>query len=153
MSALLSQACYATHWQAIGRPDDGSLGVAYIDLDSIHQDGMYRVATFLTVYRNPPPNVHNVKLDRIAQQTAFDCNKHTFSLISTISYFEGKESGRSPPDSGDWKVKFKGLYADLFSQRAFDVTCNAPLAATPEPAASPADAAATVRLPTAVAPE
>lgn len=153
MSSLLSQACYATHWQVIGRPDDGSLALAYLDLDSIHLDGIYRVATFLTVYRYPPANVHDVKLDRIAQQTAFDCAKHTFSLISTISYFEGKQSGASPRDKGDWKTQFKGVFDDAFSQRAFDTTCNAPLATTPEPAASPADAAATVSLPTAETPE
>jgi hypothetical protein len=153
VTALFAQPCYATHWQVIGRPNDGSLGVAYIDLDSIHLDGNYRVATFLTVYENPPPNAHDIKLDRIAQQTAFDCAKHTFSLVSTVGYFQGKKAGESHINSGDWKVKFKGLYQDPFSQRAFDVTCNAPIAPTPEPAASPVDAAPTVRLPTAVAPQ
>src|ERR1700731_1166902 len=107
---LASQPCYATHWQAIGRPNDGSLGVAYVDLDSIHPDGIYRVALFLTVYASPPPNVHDIKLDRIVQQTAFDCAKHTFSLISTVGYFAGKQSGRSSPESGEWKTRFKGLY-------------------------------------------
>jgi hypothetical protein len=153
IAALASQPCYATHWQAIGRPNDGSLGVAYVDLDSIHQDGIYRVAMFLTVYASPPPNVHDIKLDRIVQQTAFDCAKHTFSLISTVGYFEGKQSGKSHINDEDWKVRFKGVYADVFSQRAFDTTCNAPLAPNPEPAASPADSPATVRLPALVAPE
>jgi hypothetical protein len=153
IAALASQPCYAAHWQAIGRPNDGSLGVAYVDLDSIHQDGIYRVATFLTVYASPPPNVHDIKLDRIVQQTAFECAKHTFSLISTVGYFEGKQSGKSHINDEDWKVRFKGVYADVFSQRAFDTTCNAPLAPNPEPAASPADSPATVRLPAEVAPE
>lgn len=153
IAALASQPCYATHWQAIGRPNDGSLGVAYVDLDSIHQDGIYRVAIFLTVYASPPPNLHDIKLDRIAQQTAFDCAKHTFSLISTVGYFEGKQSGKSHINDEDWKVRFKGVYTDVFSQRAFDITCNAPLAPSPEPAASPADSPATVRLPTMVAPQ
>jgi hypothetical protein len=153
LTALAASPCYATHWQAIGRPDDGSLGVAYIDLDSIHQDGMYRVATFLTVYESPPPNVHDIKLDRIAQQTAFDCAKHTFSLISTVGYFEGRQAGKSRVNGEDWKVKFKGIYADVFSQRAFDVTCNARLAPYPEPDAAAADSPATVRLPAIVAPE
>ena len=152
IAALASQPCYAAHWQAIGRPNDGSLGVAYVDLDSIHKDGIYRVAMFLTVYESPPPNAHDIKLDRIAQQTAFDCDKHTFSLISTVGYFEGKQSGSSH-NGDDWKVRFKGVYGDVFSQRAFDVTCNAPLAPNPEPAASPADSPATVRLPTMVAPQ
>ncbi len=152
LAALAAQPCFATHWQVIGRPNDGSLGVAYVDLDSIHQDGLYRVATFLTVYDSPPPNTHNIKLDRIAQQTAFDCDKRTFSLITTRSYFEGKQSGASHTGD-DWKARFKGLYQDAFSQRAFDVTCNAPLAPDPEPAGSPSDAPATVRLPTRVTPD
>jgi hypothetical protein len=153
MAALASQPCYAAHWQAIGRPNDGSLGVAYVDLDSIHQDGIYRVALFLTVYASPPPNVHDIKLDRIVQQTAFDCAKHTFSLISTVGYFAGKQSGKSHINDEDWKVRFKGVYADVFSQRAFDTTCNAPLAPNPEPAGSPSDSPATVQLPTMVAPQ
>jgi hypothetical protein len=152
ITALAAQPCHAAHWQAVGRPNDGSLGVAYVDLDSIHKDGIYRVAMFLTVYESPPPNAHEIKLDRIAQQTAFDCDKHTFSLISTVGYFQGKQSGSSHIGD-DWKARFKGVYQDVFSQRAFDITCNAPLAPTPEPAASPADSPATVRLPTRVAPE
>ncbi len=137
----------------IGRPNDGSLGLAYIDMDSIHLDGIYRLATFLTVYSSPPPNSHNVKLDRIAQQTAFDCEKHTFALVSTIGYFAGKQSGSSSANTDDWKVKFKSVYDDGFSRRTFDTTCNAPLAPTPEPAAAPSDAPAVVKLPTMAAPE
>ncbi len=144
--------CFATHWQVIGRPNDGSLGVAYVDLDSIHQDGLYRVATFLTVYDSPPPNSHNIKLDRIAQQTAFDCDKRMFSLITTRSYFEGKQSGASHTGD-DWTGPVQGsLPGCLFTAR-LDVTCNAPLAPDPEPAGSPSDAPATVRLPTRVTPD
>jgi hypothetical protein len=150
--AIASQPCFATRWQVVGRPSDGSLGVAYVDMDSIHQDGQYRVATFLTVYQAPPPNTHDIKLDRIAQQTAFDCAKRTFSLVSTVGYYAGKRSGMSHTGD-DWKTKFKGLYPDAFSQRAFDVTCNAPLAPMPEPEASAAESPALVQLPTRVAPE
>jgi hypothetical protein len=152
MTALLAQPCYATHWQIVGRPNSSTLGLAYVDMDSVHQDGQYRVATFLTIYSNPTSNAHGIKLDRIAQETAFDCAKHTFSLVSTVSYFEGKPTGGSS-GSGDWKTRFKGLYEDVFSQRAFDITCNAPLAPTPEPAASEADSPANVMLPSRSASE
>jgi hypothetical protein len=151
VSALLAQPCYASHWQVIGRPNNETLGLAYVDMDSIHPDGPYRVATFLTVYSNPTANAHGIKLDRIAQETAFDCDKHTFSLVSTVSYFEGKKSGSSSGGE-DWKTRFNSVYTDGFSQRAFDVTCNAPLVTNPPPAAA-ADAPANVRLPTAAAPQ
>ncbi len=151
VTALLSQPCYATHWQVIGRPNNDTLGLAYVDMDSIHEDGQYRVAMFLTVYSNPTANAHGIKLDRIAQETAFDCAKHTFSLVSTVGYFEGKKSGSSS-GSDDWKTRFKGVYTDLFSQRAFDVTCNAPVVAKPPPT-SAADSPANVMLPTAGAPQ
>ena len=151
MTALLAQPCYATHWQVIGRPDNDTLGLAYVDMDSIHEDGQYRVATFLTVYSNATSNAHGIKMDRIAQETAFDCAKHTFALVSTIAYFEGKKAGASS-DSGDWKTQFKGVYEDVFSQRAFDVTCNAPVVTKPPPAAE-ADSPENVQLPTYVAPQ
>jgi hypothetical protein len=150
-TALLAQPCYAIHWQVIGRPNNDTLGLAYVDMDSIHEDGPYRVATFLTVYSNATSNAHGIKLDRIAQETAFDCSKHTFSLVSTIAYLEGKKSGSSSA-SDDWKTRFKGVYNDVFSQRAFDVTCNAPVVTTPPPAAA-ADSPENVRLPTYVAPQ
>ena len=150
VTVLLAQPCYAIHWQVIGRPNSDTLGLAYVDMDSIHEDGQYRVATFLTVYSNATSNAHGIKMDRIAQETAFDCTKHTFALVSTIAYFEGKKAGASS-DSGDWKTQFKGVYEDVFSQRAFDVTCNAPVVTKPPPAAA-ADAPANVRLPTYVAP-
>ena len=148
-TALLTQPCYATHWQVIGRPNNDTLGLAYVDMDSIRADGQYRVATFLTVYSNATSNAHGIKLDRIAQETAFDCAKHTFSLVSTVGYFEGKKTGSSSA-TDDWKTRFKGIYDDVFSQRAFDVTCNAPVVTNPPPAAA-ADSAAIVRLPTYVA--
>jgi hypothetical protein len=151
VTALLAQPCYATHWQVIGRPNNDTLGLAYVDMDSIHKDGAYRVATFLTVYSNPTSNAHDIRFDRIAQETAFDCDKHTFALVSTVSYFEGKKTGSSS-GSGDWKTRFKGVYEDPFSQRAFDVTCNAPVVTAPPPA-SAADSPANVILPTRVAPE
>jgi surface-adhesin protein E len=151
VTALLAQPCYATHWQVIGRPNNETLGLAYVDMDSIHEDEQYRIATFLTIYSNPTSNAHGIKLDRIAQETAFDCAKHTFALVSTVSYFEGKKTGSSSP-SDDWKTRFKGVYEDVFSQRAFDVTCNAPVVAKPPPAAA-ADEPATVRLPTMAAPQ
>jgi hypothetical protein len=151
VTALLAQPCYATHWQVIGRPNNETLVLAYVDMDSIHADGPYRVATFLTVYSNPTANAHGIKLDRIAQETAFDCAKHTFALVSTVSYFEGKKTGSSS-GAQDWKTQFNGVYPDGFSQRAFDVTCNAPLITNPPPAAA-ADAPANVRLPTAAAPQ
>lgn len=151
LTALLAQPCYATHWQVIGRPNNETLGLAYVDMDSIHQDEQYRVATFLTVYSNPTSNAHGIKLDRIAQETAFDCAKHTFALVSTVSYFEGKKTGSSSP-SDDWKTRFKGVYEDGFSQRAFDVTCNAPAVSKPPPAAE-ADSPANVNLPTTTAPQ
>jgi hypothetical protein len=151
VTALLAQPCYATHWQVIGRPNNETLGLAYVDMDSIHADEQYRIAMFLTIYSNPTSNAHGIKLDRIAQETAFDCAKHTFALVSTVSYFEGKKTGSSSA-SDDWKTRFKGVYEDVFSQRAFDVTCNAPVVTRPPPAAA-ADAPATVRVPTMVAPQ
>jgi hypothetical protein len=151
VTALLAQPCYAAHWQVIGRPNNDTLGLAYVDMDSIHADGQYRVATFLTVYSNATSNEHGIKLDRIAQETAFECEKHTFSLVSTVSYYEGKKTGSSSGED-DWKSRFKGLREDAFSQRAFDVTCNAPLVTKPPPT-SAADSPANVMLPTAGAPQ
>ena len=146
VSAFLVQTCYAYHWQAIGRPNSETLGIAYVDLDSVHQDGLYRVATFLTIYKNPLTNAQSIKIDRIAQETAFDCAKHSFSLVSTIGYFAGKKSGTSS-EKGDWRVSFKTLPGDVFSRRAFDVTCNAPVVTNSEARAVAEDAPAVVKLP------
>jgi hypothetical protein len=148
----VAQPCFAAHWQVIGRPTDNSLALAYVDMDSIHRAGEYRVATFLTVYLYPITNAHEYKLDRIAQETAFDCDKHTFALVSTIGYFQGKPTGRNSGNGEDWKDNARDLPQDTFSTRAFDVTCNAPLAPYPEPAPTVSDAPGTVRLPAAPTP-
>lgn len=151
VSALLAQTCYAYHWQAIGRPNAETVGMAYVDLDSVHQDGPYRVATFLTLYANPVTNAHGVKIDRIAQETAFDCDTHTASLVSTVGYFSGKKSGTSS-QKGDWRESFQALPKDVFSQRAFDITCNAPVVTNAAVRASDEDAPATVKLPLRASP-
>ena len=151
LSALLAQTCYAYHWQAIGRPNAETLGMAYVDLDSVHQDGLYRLATFLTIYTNPLTNAKSIKIDRIAQETAFDCAKHTVSLVSTTGYFGGKASGHSS-EKGDWRESFQTLPQDEFSQRAFDVACNAPVVTNSEARASAEDAPATVKLPATASP-
>jgi hypothetical protein len=150
-SALLGQACYAYNWQAVGRPNPQTLGMAYVDLDSVHQDGRYRIATFLTIYSNPLTNANSIKIDRIAQETAFDCDKHTFSLVSTMGYFGGKKSGSSS-EKGDWRESFRTLPADVFSQRAFDVTCNAPVVTNSEARAAEENAPAVVKLPSMASP-
>ncbi len=149
--ALLAQACYAYHWQPVGRPNPNTLGIAYIDLDSVHQDGDYRIATFLTIYKNPLTNASNIKVDRIAQETAFDCANRGYSLVSTVAYFAGKKSGNSTEKTG-WRDNFKALPDDQFSQRAFDVTCNAPVVTNSEARATPQDAPATVDLPSMATP-
>jgi hypothetical protein len=150
-AAFLVQTCYAYHWQAIGRPNPDTLGIAYVDLDSVHQDGPYRVATFLTIYKNPLTNAKSVKIDRIAQETAFDCANRGYSLVSTIGYFAGKASGASSQKS-DWRERFVALPDNVFSQRAFDVTCNAPVVTNFEARAVEEDAPAVVKLPSEATP-
>jgi hypothetical protein len=145
--SFLAQPCFAARWQVVGRPSDGSLALAYIDMDSIRQEGDFRVATFLTVYAHALTNSHGYKIDRIGQQTAFDCNNHGVALVYTIGYFEGKEIGRSSGTGGDWKDNMSALPKDVYSTRAFDITCNAPLAPMPEPAPAASDEPATVNLP------
>jgi hypothetical protein len=142
----LAAPCYAYHWQAIGRPNADTLGMAYVDLDSVHQDGPYRIATFLTIYKNPLTNAKSIKIDRIAQETAFDCANRGYSLVSTIGYLAGKASGASSQKS-DWRDNFKALPDNVFSQRAFDVTCNAPVVTNSEARAAAEDAPAVVNLP------
>jgi hypothetical protein len=151
--SLLAQPCFATHWQAVGRPSDGSLALAYIDLDSIRRDGDFRVATFLTIYLHTVTNSHGAKLDRIAQETAFDCENHGFALVSTIGYRAGKAAGHSSGNGTDWKANMLALPKDVYSTRAFDITCNAPLAPTPEPPRTAAEDPATVELPATPTPE
>src|SRR5580692_4613497 len=67
----LAQPGYAAHWQAIGPANSAASGLAYMDLDSVHEEDGYRVAVFLTIYSAAVPNAHDIKLDRITQETAF----------------------------------------------------------------------------------
>jgi len=119
--------------------------MAYVDLDSLRADGEYRVAVFLTIYAAPIPNSHSIKLDRIVQETAFDCAKHTYSLLSTVGYFAGKEVGKSS-DRGNWREMFKGTPRDPVSRRAFGLVCQSPIAGHPEVTA-PQDSPAVVTFP------
>src|SRR4051794_27365107 len=79
----LTQLCYATHWQAVGPSNGGVSGMVYMDLDSVREEEGSRVALFLTIYGYAVPNSHNMKLDRITQETAFDCNRREFALLAT----------------------------------------------------------------------
>ena len=144
----LTQLCYATHWQSVG-PSNGSVsGMVYMDLDSVRETESYRVALFLTIYGYAVPNSHNIQLDRITQETAFDCNRREFALLSTEGYFQGRKVGGSTDKGGgDWKERFRAVPKDQFSQVAIDLACNSPLAPQPQPAPLPADAAGSVRLP------
>jgi hypothetical protein len=143
---VLTQVCYAARWQAVGTSNNGGLGLAYLDLDSVHQEEGYRIAVFLTIYGAAVPNAHSIRLDRITQETAFDCSRREFALRSTVGYFEGREVGLSA-DKGDWKERFRVVPQDVFSQRALDVACNSPVAPQPEAMPAAADAPASVRLP------
>lgn len=143
---LLAQTCYAARWKEIGQPDTGTAGVVYVDLDSIREDGGYRIALFLTIYSAAAANIHSIKLDRISQETAFDCTRRTFALIYTIGYFEGKEVGKSS-DKSNWRDGLKALPQDGFSQRVYDVACNSSLASHPEDGSSLGDTPGSVKLP------
>ncbi len=144
----VAQLCQATHWQSVG-PSNGSVsGMVYMDLDSVREKEGYRVALFLTIYGYGIPNSHNIKLDRITQETAFDCNRREFALLATEGYFQGRKIGGSTDrGGGDWKDRFRVVPKDQFSQVAIDLACNSPLAPQPEPEPSPAEAAGSVRLP------
>jgi hypothetical protein len=139
----MSRPSEAAHWQAVG-PAAG--GVAYMDMDSVREEEGFRVALFLTIYSVAVPNAHNIKVDRITQETAFDCKRRQFTLRSTVGYFDGREVGLSS-QKGDWRERFRAVPADAFSQRALDLACNAPLAPQPEPTPTPDETPATVRLP------
>jgi hypothetical protein len=143
---LLAQPCYAARWQEVGLTEGRSVGLVYVDLDSVRQEGLYRVAVFLTIYANVEHSAHDVPLDRISQKTAFDCKKRTFSLLSTAGYFKGKQMGMSS-DKGDWRTSFKPIPLDAFSQEAYDTACRSHVAAHPEAAPTPADAPGSVNLP------
>jgi len=118
----LAQASPGARWQELGNTGQASLDRVYVDLDSIHQDGDYRVASFMTVYEKPRVNPNNVLLDRHVQITAFDCRQRTFALVSTVGYFAGKQVGESPRDS-EWRKNLKPVPQDAFSQRAYSLLC------------------------------
>lgn len=89
----------------------------------------------------------HMSLDRITQETAFDCNRREFALLSTEGYFQGRNIGRSAAKgASDWKDRFRVVPKDPFSQAAIDLTCNSSLAPQPEPAPAPGEAAGSVRL-------
>ena len=146
LSYLVAAPCFAAHWQLVGPQSGSSPAMAYIDLDSIREEEGYRIALFLTIYGTAVPNAHNIKLDRITQETAFDCMRREFALRSTVGYYEGREVGSSSI-KGDWREKFRALPADTFSQRALDLTCNSKLAPQPEATPTPDEAPGAVKLP------
>ena len=146
-SMCLAPVCYAAHWQEVGPASGSSIGLVYMDMDSVHDDQGYRVAVFLTIYASPVPNPYGIKLDRITQETAFNCSKREFALLETIGYFEGKKVGGSSAKEGDWTGRARVVPQDPFSQRALDLACNAPLARQPEATPMPAESPGSVRLP------
>jgi len=144
----LTQLCYATHWQSVGPSNGAVSGMVYMDLDSVREEKSYRVALFLTIYGHAVPNSHDIKLDRLTQETAFDCNRREFALLATEGYFQGRKIGGSANKGGDdWQERFMIVPKDPFSQVAIDLACNSPLAPQPEPAPLPAEAPGSVRLP------
>jgi hypothetical protein len=146
LASLVALPSYAAHWQVVGPRSGSSSGIAYIDLDSIREEEGYRIALFLTIYGVAVPNAHSIKLDRITQETAFDCRRREFALRSTVGYFEGKEVGLSSL-KGDWRARFRALPGDTFSQRALDLACNSQLAPQPEATPTPEEAPGAVKLP------
>lgn len=144
---LLAQPCFAAHWKGIGPARGSAPGYVYIDLDSVHEEEGYRIAVFLTIYESAVPNAHNIKIDRITQENAFDCTKREAAFRSTVGYFEGKEVGLSSAKSDDWTQRLQLVPKDPFSQRVLDMACNAPLAPQPEETPAKNDAPASVRLP------
>jgi hypothetical protein len=143
-ASLISVPCEAARWKPVGSTGGATNGMVYMDADSVRQESGFRVALFLTIYGYAVPNAHNIKLDRLTQETAFDCNRREFALIATVGYLQGKKVGGSS-EAADWRQTLKVLPQDGFSQRTLDLTCNSPLAPQPEDTA-PADAAAVVRL-------
>ena len=142
----LAHPGYAAHWQVVGPADSADQGLAYMDLDSVHEEEGYRVVLFLTIYSGVIPNAHDVKMDRITQETAFDCTRREFALRSTVAFFDGKAVGGSS-NKQDWKRSFRTIPKDDFSQRALDLACNAPLAPQPEPMPAESEAPGSVKLP------
>jgi len=142
----LWQPSYAARWRQVGQPEGSAVGVAYVDLDSVHEQDGFRVALFVTVYTDPLPNSHDIKLDRIAQQTAFDCAGHRFALLSTVGFFQGKKVGTSS-EHGDWREAFRAIPADTFSQRAYKLACTSPVAPQPDTSAQQIDSLGSALLP------
>jgi hypothetical protein len=118
----------------------------YIDLNTLRVEGGFRVATFLTIFATAAANAHNIKLDRITQETAFNCAKHSFSFLSTTGYLAGKAvAGRT--DKGDWRQQFREIPPDPISKRSFELACKSPLAVQPATAQPAMDSPGTVDLP------
>jgi hypothetical protein len=147
LSLCLTSTCFAAHWQEVGPANGDSIGLVYMDMDSVRDDQGYRVALFLTIYASTVPNAHGIKLDRITQETAFNCSKREFALLETIGYFDGKKVGGSSAKEGDWKERARVVPQDAFSQRALDLACNAGVARQPEATPMPAESPGSIRLP------
>lgn len=145
--AGLPQTVMAARWRELGWATPAAAGFVYVDLDSIHQEGNYRIARFLTIYATPATNASGIRMDRILQQTAFDCDKHRFTFLSTIGYFEGRKVGGSSPND-DWSERFRAVPLDDYSQHAYTVTCTSPLVSRPS-IDSVGDSPGTVKLPVA----
>ncbi len=126
---LLPQRCLAARWQELGWATAAAAGLVYVDLDSIHQEGAYRIARFLTIYAEPATNSSGIRMDRLLQQTAFECNQHRFTFLSTIAYFEGRKIGGSSP-ADDWADRSRPVPLDSYSQHAFTVACTSPVASS-----------------------
>jgi hypothetical protein len=146
LSGFVTNPCEAAHWQAIGPAGGGISGMSYMDMDSVREEDGFRVALFLTIYAVAVPNAHDIKVDRITQETAFNCERREFTLRSTVGFFGGKEVGLSSL-KGDWRTRFRAVPRDTFSQRALDLACNSPLAPQPEPIPTPDEAPGAVQLP------
>jgi hypothetical protein len=144
--ALSAQSSYAARWSAVGRAEGAATGRVYIDLDSIQEDGGYRIAVFLTIYLRVVTNASGFRMDRFTQQTAFDCGAGTAALISTVAYLHGKEVAQSS-DNPDWKTQLRAIPANAqLSQRAYELACKATPVLHPS-ADDSAISAATVVLP------
>jgi hypothetical protein len=134
---LVARPSLADNWQPLGEVQGATRGLVYINIDSVRDEGGYRVATFLTILATGETNAHDIKLDRFAEETAFDCAKHTFSPLSTVGYLDGRKVG-TRFDKGDWRSNFKGVPADSIAQGAFTLTCRSPVTAHPDGGTPPA---------------
>jgi len=130
--ALGSISCQASRLQEIGESSSATLDKSYIDLDSISQEGNFRIATFLTVYDKARVNSKGLKFDRHTQSTAFDCQRKQFALISTVGYLDGKQIATSTPNP-DWKNSFKDMPSTPFSQRTYTLVCGGAMAGSSQP--------------------